>query len=127
MDVAREGFVRSVALGKWRDVQALRETGGLDWAASARQAGVFLERGPYQALWVKRWEEHVLGAGSFADVGALFAAIERAVAAAVQDEVEARRARGDRPLDEDPQYREFVDVTLGRLARAVADGYESNQ
>jgi hypothetical protein len=47
----------------------------------------------------------------------MFATIERAVATAVQEEEAERRLRGDRPLEEDPEYKAFVDRNLERLLR----------
>ncbi|MBI4561439.1 MAG: hypothetical protein HY724_05290, partial [Candidatus Rokubacteria bacterium] len=48
MDAAREGFVRYVALEKWREIEDMRETLGFDWARAAKEAGQFPGRGPYQ-------------------------------------------------------------------------------
>jgi hypothetical protein len=123
MDVAREAFVRFVALAKWREIGALGRT-GLDRAGACRAAARFPGRGAYEPLWVRRWEEHVLAFAEVEDSGALFGAVERAVAAAIEDEVAARRAAGDGPLDEDPEYRRFIESTLGRLAWAAGEGYE---
>jgi hypothetical protein len=47
----------------------------------------------------------------------LFAAIEQAVATAVQEEEVERKLRGDRPIEEDPEYKAFVDRNLERLLR----------
>ena len=45
----------------------------------------------------------------------IFAAIEKAVGAALDDEEAERKARGDRPLEEDGEYKAFVDGALERL------------
>ncbi len=124
MDVARESFVRYVALEKWRELEDLRETLGLDPERAAREAGQFPGRGAYRALWVGRWAEQVIPQAGDGEPGKLFAAIEAAVAAAVQDEEAARAARGDRPLDEDPEYKAFVDTALGRFLGEAAGGLE---
>lgn len=125
MDVAREAFVRHVALDRWRDLEDLQETNGLDLATAAREAGRFVERWPYQAVWTRRWEEQVMLAAGRGDGAAVFAAIEAAVAAAVEDEISERTARGDTPLELDPQFRAFLDQALGKLSRESAGGLES--
>jgi hypothetical protein len=124
MDVAREAFVRHQALGRWRDAEHLHEASGLDWPAAARGAGGFLERWPYHALWQRRWEEHLTTAAATGDAGAIYAAMEAAVAAAIADEEAARAARGDRPLDLDPSFTAFLDEAYGRLNRQAADTIE---
>jgi hypothetical protein len=124
MDVARESYVRYVALEKWREVKDLRETLGLDAARAAREAGRFPGRGAYGHLWARRWEEQVLPQAAGGEGGRLFAAIEAAVASAVHDEEAARAARGDRPLDEDQEYKAFVDTALGRFLGEAAGGLE---
>jgi hypothetical protein len=115
MDVVRDAFVRYVALEKWREMQDMRETLGFDHARAASEAGQFPERGRYQPLWVRQWVAEVGPETSAADAGKLFAAIERAIAGALHEEEEARRSQGDRPLDEDPGYKAFVDAALERL------------
>lgn len=125
MDAAREAFVRYVALEKWREIEDMRETLGFDWARAAKEAGQFPGRGRYQALWVLRWEEQVLPDVAGTDPGQLFAALEAAIAAAVHDEVGERKSRGDRPLDEDPEYKAFLDLALERLFREQAGELES--
>lgn len=120
MDVAREAFVRYVALEKWREIEDMRETLGFDWGRAVEEAGGFLGRGPYRALWVRRWREQVLPATNGAEAGTLFAAIEAAAAAALADEVAARNDRRDRPLEEDPEYKGFLDAALGKLWREAA-------
>jgi hypothetical protein len=118
MDVAREAFVRYLALEKWREIRDTSETLGVDWTRAALESARFPGRGSYQALWVRRWQEHLTREATAADAGALFAAIERAVAAALHDEEEERKRRGAPSLDEDPEYRTFVGRTLERLRQA---------
>ena len=104
----------------------MRETLGFDWTRAAKEAAQFPGRGPYQPLWVLRWEEQVLPQTIETDPGRLFAAIEGAIAAAVHDEEEERKARGDRPLDEDPEYKAFLDAALDSLFREQAGELEPN-
>jgi hypothetical protein len=127
MDTARPGFVRWMALEKWRELVDLRESAGLDAAGSAAEAGRFAERGPYRALWETRWRERVMPLAGSAEPPALFAAIEQVVADALDAEEAARAAGGDRPLDEDPAFRAFLGSTFARLARAGEDTLESGR
>ena len=127
MDAAREAFVRYLALEKWREMDDMRETLGFDWARAARESARFFNRGPYQPLWTRRWEEQVLPETAGKDPGKLFAAIEESLAAALRDEEEERRARGDRPLDEDPEYKSFLDASLERLFREQAGELEPEE
>lgn len=118
MDVVREAFVRWFALEKWREIEDLRDAAGLDWPRALAEAGSFLGRGRYAPLWVARWREHLGGGGITPDPGGVFAAIERAVAEAFRDEEAERKARGDRPIEEDPEFKGFVDASMERLIRA---------
>ncbi len=126
IDVAREAFIRHLALDRWRDVADLQETAGLPLARALDEAGRFLERWPYQGLWRRRWEEEVLPLAAVpGEPGALFGAIERAAARALDDEEVERARRGDRPLAEDPAYRAFLASAYGKLQREAGGGLES--
>jgi len=125
MDVTRQAFVRHLALDKWREIEDMRETLGLDWTRAAEEACQFLSRGLYASLWVRQWQSDVLPAAPAGDPGKVFAAIERAVASALRAEEEERRSRGDRPLDEDPEYKAFVDQGVEKLLRQQAGELES--
>jgi hypothetical protein len=115
MDTVRSAFIRWVALEKWREVEDLRATVGMELGQALEEAGQFPGRGRYQPLWVSRWKAEVSPEAVGADPGNLFAAIERAVAAAVTEEEAERKSHGDPPLDEDPEYKGFVDTALERL------------
>jgi len=117
MDTVRAAFVRWVALEKWREVDDLRTTLGFELKQALEEAGRFPGRGAYQSLWVTRWQTEVCTDAPGEDSGSVFAAIERAVATAVQEEESERKLRGDRPLEEDPEYKAFVDRALERLLR----------
>jgi hypothetical protein len=117
MDTARAAFVRWFALEKWREIEDLRATLGLDLEQAVNEAGQFPSRGRYQHLWIARWKLEVCPDAAAKDSGSMFAAIERAVAASVGEEEAERKLRGDRPLDEDPEYKAFVDRALERLLR----------
>jgi hypothetical protein len=66
-------------------------------------------------IWERRWKDQVLPAAEVADRAAFFAVIEAAMRAALAEEQAARLDAGDRPLDEDPEYKRFVDAGLERL------------
>lgn len=125
MDVTRQAFVRHLALDKWREIEDMRETLGFDWARAAEEACQFLSRGLYAPLWVRQWQSDVLPAAPAGDPGKVFAAIERAVAGALLSEEGERKIRGDRPLDEDPEYKAFVDRGIEKLLSQQAGELES--
>jgi len=102
----------------------MRETLGFNWTRAAQEAGQFLGRGQYQLLWVRRWQEQVVSQATEMDAGRLFVAIETTIAAALRDEEEERRIRGDRPLDEDPEYKGFIDSALENLFKEQAGELE---
>lgn len=122
LDETQAAFVRHVALERWRDWEALAETLG-DPRRALAEAGVFLERGAYRAPWQRLWRERVVDAAPPLDA-ALFAVIEDAVAAALAQEVAERRDRGDRPVEEDPEYRAFTDRVVARLLREAGAAIE---
>jgi hypothetical protein len=122
MDVARDAFIRHLALEKWREVEDMRVTLGFDQAQALREAGGFPGRGRYAPIWVRTWREQVLPQGGETDPGRLFAAIEGAIRASLDAEEETRRSSGDRSLEEDREYKAFVDAAFERLLRSAADG-----
>lgn len=115
MDTVRTAFVRWVALEKWREVEDLRTTLGMDLGQAIEEAERFPGRGAYHLLWVARWKAEVRPEVTGTDPGSVFGSIERAVGAALQDEEAERKAGGDCSLEEDPEYKAFVDTTLERL------------
>jgi hypothetical protein len=117
MDTVRAAFIRWMALEKWREVEDLRATLGFDLGQAVNEAGQFPSRGRYQLLWVSRWKLDVCPDAAAKDSGSLFAAIEQAVATAVHEEEAERKLQSDRPLEEDPEYKGFVDRNLERLLR----------
>lgn len=124
MDAARGAFIRYVALSKWREMEDMRETLGHDWAQAAQEAARFPDRGPYQGFWTRQWEEYVLPAVADPDPGRVFAAVEHALATALRAEETERKSRGDRPLEEDPAYKGFLDWALESLFREQAGELE---
>jgi hypothetical protein len=117
MDTVRAAFIRWLALEKWREIEDLRATLGFDLEQAVNEAGQFPGRGRYQRLWVAQWKAEVRPEATGTDSGSVFAAIERATAAAIRDEESERKLQSDRPLEEDPEYKAFVDRNLERLLR----------
>ncbi len=115
MDTVRSAFIRWMALEKWREVEDCRATLGMELRQALEEAGRFPGRGRYEPLWVARWKAQVSPEATGADSGKLFAAIEQAVTAALAEEEGERKAAGGPPLDEDPEYKAFVDSALERL------------
>jgi hypothetical protein len=124
MDVVRDGFVRATALDRWRDIEGVRESLACTLAQAAAECADFPTRRTYRGLWEARWRDEVLPAARAEDPATLYAAIEAAVRAALADEVAARQRAGDRPLDEDPEYKRFVDTGLERLLAESAAARE---
>jgi hypothetical protein len=117
MDTVRPAFIRWLALEKWREIEDLRATLGFTLEQALEEAGQFPGRGRYQRLWVTQWKAEVRADTIGTDSGSVFAAIERITAAAIRDEESERKLQGDRPLEEDPEYKAFVDRNLERLLR----------
>lgn len=117
MDTVRSAFVRWVALEKWREIDDLRTTLGMELEQAVDEAGGFPGRGRYRRCWTARWKAEVRAETIGGDPGSLFAAIEKAVSAALADEEAERKAGGDRPIEEDPEYKAFVDTALERILR----------
>ncbi len=117
MDTVRPAFIRWLALEKWREIEDLRATLGFDLRQAVDEAAHFPNRGRYQLLWASRWKLEVCPDAAGKDSGSLFAAIERAVATAVQEEEGERKSQGDHPLEEDAEYKAFVDRALESLLR----------
>ena len=117
MDTVLPAFIRWLALEKWREVEDLRATLGFDLKQALDEAGQFPGRGRYQRLWVAQWKAEMRPEATGTDSGSVFAAIERATAAAIRDEESERKLQSDRPLEEDAEYKAFVDRNLERLLR----------
>lgn len=117
MDTVRAAFIRWVALEKWRELEDLRTTVGMDLEQAIDEAGHFPSRGRYREIWARQWKAELGSQINPSDSGSLFAAIEKAVGAALAEEEAERKAGGGRPLEEDLEYKAFVDSALERLLR----------
>lgn len=111
MDAVYEAYVRYVALTKWRDLEGMTAAGIAPMAALA-QAGQFPERGRYRAIWEEVWQSRL---GEAQPGPALLGLIETALSAALEREMEDRKRTRDRPVDEDPEFKGFVDRALDQL------------
>jgi hypothetical protein len=117
MDTVRAAFIRWMALEKWREVEDLRATLDMGLEQAINEAGAFPSRGRYQQIWIRRWKTELCSEIIGSDAGSIFAAIEKAIATALEEEEAERKAGGDRPLEEDTEYKGFVDTALERLLR----------
>lgn len=116
-DVAREGFVRHLGLRKFREMEDMRATLGFDGERAALEAALFLERGPYREIWRRHWGARVVPAAALGQGPPLLRVIEEALAAALAEEERARAERGDRALEEEPEFKGFVDYETERFLR----------
>jgi hypothetical protein len=115
MDAALDAYIRYEALRMWRRIELVkRSSPEIAPGEAARLAGNFDERFPYAPLWAGPWEREVLAAAAI-PAGVAFANVESAMRAAVQDERKARLDQGDEPLEDLPDYNDFIDGALGRL------------
>jgi hypothetical protein len=121
-EISRQAFVRHLALDKYREIEDMRETLGFDGDRAAAEACTFLERGGYREIWRRHWCAVVVPAAGSATGPALLPVLEQALGAALAEEIAARQARGDRAIDEEPEYRAFVDANIERSRRDGADG-----
>lgn len=124
MDAALDAYIRHEALSLWRVFSEARELAP-DAAPQAllSRLGQFDRRGEYAALWNGPWQARVLPAAA-GDDGTVFGALEAAVASAVHDERAARLERGDRPLEDLPDYNAFIDRALDRLLEEASGEIE---
>jgi len=123
MDAAVDAYIRHLALEKWRQVTDLQEAAGLDLKQAMHEAGRFAERGVYGDIW-RRWWKRQVRAYMVAPSMPLFGHIEAAMQAAVQEERQARRRRGDVTLEDTLPYKAFVDEALDRLFEEEAGSIE---
>lgn len=111
MDAVYEGYVRHVALRKWREVEAMLAE-GLPAPEALKETGQFPERGRYRAIWEEAWRQRLRQVEPGPE---LLGLIEAAVSEAFEREVEERQRAGDRPLDEHPDFKRFVDGAFEQL------------
>jgi len=122
MDAALDAYKRHLALHKWRQVMDVQASVNIAPEQAVREAGRFPGLGAYQDVWERWWEAQVVAvAGSEAP---LLARIETAVGGALDEEIAARRQRGDAPLEDSLSYKMFVDQALDRLLEEESGSLE---
>lgn len=110
-----DGYIRDMALDKFREVEDLVETNGMKIPAALRSAAIFPERGPYFKVWGEWWKNEVLAGPKTVVMAKLLGPIEVAVRGALLEERE-RRVAADEPTIEDTlHYKAFVDRAMENL------------
>ena len=122
MDVAMDGYIRDVALHRWREFEDLSEAHG-DPERAMEEAGVFPQAGPYGELWQAAWRKHVWP-GQQPRPMHLFGCMEAAVREALTAEIAERAERGDVTVEDTPGYKEFVARAMNRLLEEAAGEIE---
>ena len=114
MDAALDGYIRDLALHRWRDFEDLTEQLDHDAERALAEAGTFADAGPYQPLWQEAWQRHVWP-GPEQPTEHLFGRMETAGGVALLRERDARSERGDLTIEDTPGYKEFVGRALNQL------------
>ncbi|MFQ5898174.1 MAG: hypothetical protein ACE5JN_08000 [Candidatus Methylomirabilia bacterium] len=120
VDAVYDGYIRHVALSKWREVQGMLAA-GTPAQVVLREVGQFPERGCYRAIWEECWQAHLRGRE---EASPLVGAIEALVRDALEREREERKRTGDRPLDEEADFKGFVDGAFEQLFAEEAGSLE---
>ncbi len=123
MDAAIDGYIRDLALHRWRDFEDLSEGHG-DPERALQEAGVFVEAGPYRPLWQEAWRKHVWP-GQQPRPMHLFGCMEAAVREALLAEKVQRAERGDDTIEDTPGYKEFVARALNQLLEEASGELEN--
>ena len=141
MDAAMDGYIRNMALEKWRVCVDAMEVNGLSLATALRESGDFPERGAYREVWARWWEERVhavfpedaahgedaLHGGDAAyreDAPHPIASIEEAVRGALGEEALARESNGSPGIEDTLHYKTFVDAAMDNLLGEAAGEIE---
>ena len=122
MDAALDAYRRHLALHKWRQVMDAQASVGVTREQAIREAGRFPGLGAYRSVWERWWDEQVTSR-VHAETP-LLQRVEAAVSGALDEEVAARRQRGDAPLEDSMSYRMFVDQALDRLLEEESGSLE---
>ena len=122
MDAALDAYRRHLALHKWRQVMDAQASVGVTPEQAIREAGRFPGLGAYRNVWERWWDEQVTSR-VHADTP-LLQRVEAAVSGALDEEVAARRQRGEAPLEDSMSYRMFVDQALDRLLEEESGSLE---
>ena len=122
MDAALDAYKRHLALHKWRQVMDVQASVNIAPEQAVREAGRFPGLGSYQDVWERWWDAQVVAAT--VSEAPLFERIEAAVGGALNEEITARRQRGDAPLEDSLSYKMFVDQALDRLLEEESGSLE---
>ncbi len=126
MDAALDAYKRHLALHKWRQVMDVQSSKlaskRMAPEQAVREAGRFPGLGPYQDVWERWWDAQVVA--TTVSEAPLFGRIEAAVGGALNEEITARRQRGDAPLEDSLSYKMFVDQALDRLLEEESGSLE---
>jgi hypothetical protein len=122
MDAALDAYKRHLALHKWRQVMDVQASVNIAPEQAVREAGRFPGLGYYQDVWERWWDAQVVAAT--VSEAPLFERIEAAVGGALNEEITARRQRGDAPLEDSLSYKMFVGQALDRLLEEESGSLE---
>ena len=125
MDAAMDGYIRDLALHKWREVDDLLDTAGLKLADAVDSAGSFLERLPYHGLWERAWRSELKGRGRLTRDN-LMERIEGAIRAALTEERRLRIDEGVATIEDTRHYQAFVERAMGRLLEEAGGEIEAD-
>ena len=114
MDAAMEGFVRDLALHKWREIEGLLGDPELELPQVLEMAGQFMVFGAYHGLWEKHWKSHLSDLGDISE-GKLYEKVEQAIREALYEERELRIKAGGETVEDTRLYQEFVARAMGVL------------
>jgi hypothetical protein len=123
MDAALDGYIRDIALQRWRDYEDLADVYAQDPGRALAEAGAPLGAGPYRELWQEAWRRSIWP-GPEGPQEHLFARIERVVRDCLLAEREERVRRGDPAIEDTPGYKEFVSRALNNLYREASGEIE---
>lgn len=107
MDAVTDGYIRDMALEKWREIDDMVDTLGMKLGEAVVEAGGFSARGPYRELWQKWWRREVREQGEL-EPDMLMERIEAAVRGALNEEVARRASEGEPTIEDTPHYTAFV-------------------
>ena len=114
MDAAMDGYIRDMALDRWREVDDLISTRAIDLDEAVTEAGRFAARGPYQPLWEGWWRREVTDHGLL-EPDNLMERIEAAVRGALHEESAGRAEAGQPTVEDTPHYIAFVGRAMNNL------------
>ncbi len=113
MDAALDAYIRYLALQKWREITDRQEREGIEGIQAVQSLGHFSERGVYQDIWQRWWQNEVVP--KIPSAPSLLGCIELAIRGALTEEIAARKQRGDVAVEDTVGYKAFLDYALESL------------